>query len=223
MIKDSKKNLYLILVILALIGLISCSRILPKGFPYPHKKKGVYHIVKKGETLWGISNLYHVDLEEIIRANRISDPKRITIGQKLFIPRAKKPLKAKIHSPKIEEFIWPIKGKIISYFGVKEKKKNNGIDISVSGEGHIVAIASGKIIFSDFGPEGYGKMIMIKHRFGFVSLYSNQKENLVTVNQIVRQGEKIARIEKTKDKEEPYLHLEIRKNRIPRDPLLYLP
>lgn len=223
MIYRAENRLYILVAILVIFGLTSCSRVLPRGFTYPYKKKGVYHIVKKGETLWGISNLYRVDLNKIIRVNRISDRKRITTGQKLFIPGAKKSLKAKIHSPKIEGFIWPVKGEIISYFGLKEKKKNNGIDISVPGKSYIVAIASGKIIFSDFGPEGYGKMIMIKHRTGFVSLYSNQKENLVKVNQIVRQGERIARISKTKGSEESFLHLEIRKNRIPRDPLFYLP
>ena len=174
--------------------------------------------------MWRISNRYDVDLEEIIRVNRISDPKKLTVGQKLLIPGAKKTRETHYtHPQKIEDFIWPLKGKIISYFGVNEKGKNNGIDISVPEGSYVVAIASGRIIFSDYGPEGYGKMIMIKHKAGFVSVYSNQKENLVRKNQIVIQGQRIARTGKTKDNEESFLHLEIRKNRISRNPLLYLP
>lgn len=218
-------RLYIFIVLLTIFGLIGCAKVLPEGFPYyPKKKKEVYHIVKKGDTLWRISNRYDVDLEEIIRVNRISDPKKLTVGQKLLIPGAKKTRESYYAPPqKIEDFIWPLKGKIISYFGVNEKGKNNGIDISAPEGGYVAAIASGKIIFSDYGPEGYGKMIMIKHKAGFVSLYSNQKENLVRKNQIVIQGQKIARTGKTKDNEESFLHLEIRKNRISRNPLLYLP
>ena len=84
-------------------------------------------------------------------------------------------------------------------------------------------MASGKVIFSDNGPEGYGKMVIIKHSNNYVTIYSNNKENLVRLNQIVKQGEKIAKVGKSKDSKGSFLHFEIRKNRIPRDPLLYLP
>jgi LysM repeat protein len=44
------------------------------------------HTVKAGETIWRISNQYKVDQEAIMRANNITDPRRIQPGMKLVIP-----------------------------------------------------------------------------------------------------------------------------------------
>lgn len=44
------------------------------------------HIVRKGQTISVIANLYGISAEEIIKMNDIPDPDRISIGQKLIIP-----------------------------------------------------------------------------------------------------------------------------------------
>ena len=49
-----------------------------------------YHVVQPGETLSRIGQAYGVPYEKIARANRIADPSRIEIGQRLLIPDAKK-------------------------------------------------------------------------------------------------------------------------------------
>ncbi|HEY8418055.1 MAG TPA: LysM peptidoglycan-binding domain-containing protein [Limnochordales bacterium] len=46
---------------------------------------GVFHIVKRGETLWDISRMYGVSVEQLAQLNELSDPSRIVIGQKLVI------------------------------------------------------------------------------------------------------------------------------------------
>ena len=51
---------------------------------------GVYHRVRKGETVWQISRAYRVDIETIRKANRLSSSMRIRAGQYLFIPKAEK-------------------------------------------------------------------------------------------------------------------------------------
>ena len=51
----------------------------------------VYHVVKKGETLYGIGKMYGVPWEEIVKANGISDVKTLKVGAKLLIPGAKEP------------------------------------------------------------------------------------------------------------------------------------
>ncbi len=55
----------------------------------PIKVQGVYHTVKKYETLWRISNTYTVLEKEICRLNHISNPAQIKIDQRIFIPGAK--------------------------------------------------------------------------------------------------------------------------------------
>ena len=52
-------------------------------------KQTVYHIVVRGDTLWGIAKRYYGDgnrYPEIARANNIPNPDIIYVGQKLLIP-----------------------------------------------------------------------------------------------------------------------------------------
>lgn len=46
------------------------------------------HVVRRGESLWGIARHYGVSLSAIIAANGIADPGRIFGGQRLTIPGA---------------------------------------------------------------------------------------------------------------------------------------
>ncbi len=49
---------------------------------------GHQHLVKKGDTLWGLSRKYKVPLNSIIQANSIRPTERLQIGKKLLIPGA---------------------------------------------------------------------------------------------------------------------------------------
>lgn len=44
------------------------------------------HVVRQGESLWGISQAYEVPPEQLIRANQITAPNRLVIGQTIVIP-----------------------------------------------------------------------------------------------------------------------------------------
>ncbi len=44
------------------------------------------HVVGKGDTIYSLSRFYHVTAEELMRANGISDPSKISVGKKLIIP-----------------------------------------------------------------------------------------------------------------------------------------
>lgn len=47
---------------------------------------GYEHIVRQGETLSTIAKAYNVTAKVIVESNRIKNPDRLSIGQKLFIP-----------------------------------------------------------------------------------------------------------------------------------------
>ena len=51
--------------------------------------KGVYHLVKKGETLSRIAQAYGVPAETIREANRLTRRDHVEAGRALFIPGAK--------------------------------------------------------------------------------------------------------------------------------------
>ncbi|MBN2049487.1 MAG: M23 family metallopeptidase [Spirochaetales bacterium] len=44
------------------------------------------HILRKGETLYSLSRTYQIPVEDIMRANGISDPARLSIGMEIRIP-----------------------------------------------------------------------------------------------------------------------------------------
>ena len=44
-----------------------------------------YHVVQKGDTLWGISRKYWVSVERLVEMNGIRDRDRIYVGQKILV------------------------------------------------------------------------------------------------------------------------------------------
>ena len=48
--------------------------------------KGRYHVMQKGETLFAVARMYNVKPKAIISANQFSDPNRVCVGTKVYIP-----------------------------------------------------------------------------------------------------------------------------------------
>jgi len=220
-----KKTLFLnIFLLIALICISGCAYQKPLvAQPKTNKLTGTYHKVKTGETLWGISKLYNLNLNEIISINKIPNAARIEKGQLIFIPKTTKISLSdskKIGFLKDRKFIWPAKGKIISYFGnIKDNRTNKGIDIMVNSGKDISAARSGKVVFSD-NLKGYEKTIIIDHLDGFFSIYSSNQNFMVKLNNDIAQGQTIAKLKKMGSSN---LHFEIREDCMPKNPLYYLP
>lgn len=127
------------------------------------------------------------------------------------------------------KFTWPVKGstRISSPYGyrihpiLKKKKMHTGIDISASSGTSIVAAANGTVIFADWYG-GYGKAVIIDHGGGKSTLYAHCSKILVSENQEVKAGEKIAEVGSTGLSTGPHLHFEVRENGKHVDPLNYV-
>ena len=189
--------------------------------------KGVYHEVKRGDTLWNISGLYDVDVKKIVKANRLPDAAKISVGQKLFIPSAeiRSDYSGAVKSAGSSGmFSWPVAGKVISYFGNKKGLViNKGIDIEARSGSSVVAANSGIVSFIDENMKGLGRTIIIDHENGFSTVYAHNSELLVKVNQKVKRNQLIAKVGKTGRATKPYLHFQIRKGHEPQNPFYYLP
>jgi LysM repeat protein len=59
-------------------------------FSDSYAKEGVSYTVQKGDSLASIAKKTGARTQDIINANKISDPSRIMVGQTLFIPAAAK-------------------------------------------------------------------------------------------------------------------------------------
>ena len=186
------------------------------------EKEGVWHTVNKGETLWRIAKTYKVDIELIAKENGIKEITEISVGQRIFIPEAKRVLEVKpFVAEKGLEFIWPLKGKITSYFGKRRGEFHQGIDIAVNEGTQIRASAEGIVTYSGFYGN-YGNVVIITHRHDFSTIYAHNKENLVKAEDRVKQGDVIALVGSTGRATGPHLHFEIRSKGVAKDPLSYL-
>jgi murein DD-endopeptidase MepM/ murein hydrolase activator NlpD len=187
---------------------------------------GVYHEVRRGETLWDISKIYGVSLREIINFNRLPNASKIEIGQLIFVPGIHDAAAGKRYAggKKTESFIWPVRGVVVSYFGsMKNMIKNKGIDIEAPEGINVLASRGGRVTFTSNHLKGYGKTIIIDHLDGFQTVYAHSSDNFVEVDQRVEQNAVIARVGKTGRVNKPTLHFEIRKKHKPQNPFYYLP
>ncbi|NQT00119.1 MAG: peptidoglycan DD-metalloendopeptidase family protein [Candidatus Omnitrophica bacterium] len=210
------------------ISLASCGTV-TKGPPLSTRgMKGIYHRVKKGQTLWRISKVYDVKLEKIAQINRLADSSRIYTGQLIFVPDATDPVEnLTLQTDFLDrggDFIWPVKGKIISYFGMKrDQVKNKGIYIQTKKGIKVYAARSGRVSFCSQELKGYGKAVIIDHLDGYSTVYAQNSNNLVKLNQLVSQGEAIAKAGLSGRARNPELYFEIRKGHKPQNPFFYLP
>lgn len=302
--------------ILAVLLILSCS-----GYPVrSDHPRGVYHLVKKGETLYSIARAYRVDLQELAEINNVGDPDRIETGSVIFVPEANqilddvmtaagpvlpavtpagkqepgtvpevvlkaetlgkkeepkpsdrrrepspidpttkdrierpraekgepvppraidKPEKKKVPDPlpkprqtgKEEEqlrfekkrFIWPVRGKVLSHFGIQPNRMYyNGIRIEAVAGTAVQAAADGMVIFS--APlKDYGETIIIQHEEQYATVYTNLGLRIVQGESRVKKGDRIAFVGQPNAQGEPYLHFEIRHRNKARNPLFFLP
>lgn len=219
-----KINLTLLILIFYLSGCATLSG--PSTYPPGAEGlEGIYHRMVRGQTLWRVSKIYNVELNELIRINKIPDVRDIKTGQLIFIPRAQKikPSASTLALESFEEFTWPVKGKVITYFGQKKNNiVNKGLNIAIASGADITASRSGVISFYSPNFRSLGKTIIIDHQDGFISLYSKLSDVLVTPGEKVSRGKRIGKIISGR-RQDNYLHFEIRKGHLAQNPLFYLP
>ena len=189
----------------------------------PPSIPGIYHRVERGETLWKISKIYTVDLDEIVRINHIPDATTIDTGQLIFIPHRQKPQYLPSKSL-TEDFIWPLRGRVISTFGQTFNNMiNKGLNIQSYRNSSIIASRSGKVVFYEDNFNDFGKTIIIDHGDEFSTVYARNSQVFIKVGDYVQKGTLIAKAGSTDRDKNVYLHFEIRKRHLPQNPYFYLP
>ena len=100
--------------------------------------------------------------------------------------------------------------------------RRKGIDIDGKLGDPVAAAAAGRVTYVGNGIPGLGKLVVIRHDQGYITVYAHNKDILVKEQQSVTRGQKIAELGAS-DAERPKLHFQIRKGAAAVDPLLYLP
>ncbi len=118
-------------------------------------------------------------------------------------------------------FIWPASGKLASRFGAAgEGTVNAGIDIAVPQLSPIRASGDGVVAFVGSNVATYGGLILLRHGDGWITAYGRASQATVTRGQKVNRGQIIG---KAGTGSAPLLFFQMRKNRVPVDPLKQLP
>lgn len=116
---------------------------------------------------------------------------------------------------------WPAEGAIIRRFSAAEGG-NKGIDIAGNLGDPVIAAADGRVVYAGSGLLGYGNLVIINHNREFLSAYAHNSRILVSENDMVKAGDKIAEMGQS-GTDRVQLHFEIRRNGRPVDPLGHLP
>ncbi|WP_342563653.1 M23 family metallopeptidase [Paenibacillus sp. FSL R7-0345] len=118
-------------------------------------------------------------------------------------------------------FAWPVSGATLtSSFGERWGRSHKGVDL-VSGNRTIKAADSGTVTFAGV-QSGYGNVVIIDHKNGYVTYYGHLSKISVSVGQRLEQGGKIGIMGNTGRSTGTHLHFEIRKNGTAVNPLKYL-
>jgi len=185
-------------------------------------RQGIYHKVKKGETLWRIAQAYSVSISNIAQVNNIPKAAKIEKNQLVFIPGAKKVLEIVLDADHSQnDFIWPVKGKVIRYFHERYGNViNKGIGIKARVGDEVKAARTGRVVFADY-LSGYGYTVILDHSDGFHSVYANNSKLFVKLGELVLKNTALARVGHNRNL--TYVHFQIRKKSIEDNPLYYLP
>ena len=128
---------------------------------------------------------------------------------------------APVSSP---DFMWPVEKVRLTQKFKNSGKRHLGIDLGAYKNAPIYAAADGVVIYVGRDFSGFGKLIIIEHQGDrWATFYAHLNKFNVKEGQRVRKGKMIGKMGNTGRSTGVHLHFEIRYNRTPVDPLLFLP
>jgi murein DD-endopeptidase MepM/ murein hydrolase activator NlpD len=117
------------------------------------------------------------------------------------------------------QFLWPVKGTVISPYGGRANgERNDGINIAVPDGAPVLAAEAGTVTYVGNELKGYGNLVLIHHDNGYMTTYAHAEQIIVTRGQHVARGEIIAYVGASGGVAAPQLHFEIRRGTTPVDP-----
>ncbi|MBN1309186.1 MAG: peptidoglycan DD-metalloendopeptidase family protein [Chitinispirillaceae bacterium] len=122
---------------------------------------------------------------------------------------------------------WPIEGPVVGRFGKVVHPEyqtvimNNGVDIEANAGDAVRCIAAGTVIHTG-SMRGLGKMVIVDHVGGYLSIYAQLQKIDVAIDQKVVMDSVVGRVGDPKSSDEAKLHFEIRKSAEALNPVEWL-
>lgn len=118
-----------------------------------------------------------------------------------------------------QQFIWPVKGKISSGFGMRNGRPHEGIDIRAPRGRKIRAAADGRVTFRGW-KSGYGRTVVVDHG-KYSTLYAHLDSFNVDLKQYLGTGQVLGKVGASGRATGYHLHFEIRKGQRALNPLSF--
>lgn len=121
----------------------------------------------------------------------------------------------------------PSRGWLTSNFGMRnspftgKRTMHEGIDIAARIGTPVYATAAGIVSRAQI-ENGYGKLIVIDHGYGYKTYYGHNSKLVVKVGQRVKRGDLIAASGNTGTSTGPHVHYEVRLNGVPLNPRKFI-
>lgn len=172
------------------------------------------YTIKSGQVLkissWGEDKPIFT-AQDKMNAKTVGSPKEDRLSEKKRNTAVKNPslFKGEANVPKSQskkKFKWPVSGKVSSDFG----KGNDGINILGKAGTAVKAADAGTIAYAGNALKGYGNLILVRHKDGWITAYAHNRKLLVKKGDVVKQGQKIAEMGDTGNVKSPQLHFEVR-------------
>jgi murein DD-endopeptidase MepM/ murein hydrolase activator NlpD len=116
---------------------------------------------------------------------------------------------------------WPLRGVLYARFGKKGREPHDGIDLAAPAGTPVKTAQEGEVLYAG-EQRGYGLIVIIQHSERLITLYAHNQDLRVRTGQKVRRGQVIATVGESGKTSGPQLHLEVRVDGKPVDPLDYL-
>ena len=115
--------------------------------------------------------------------------------------------------------LWPVQnGRISSGYGLRSSGFHEGVDIAAPRGSPVRAVSSGVVVFNDrLGT--YGRTVIIAHGNGYTSVYGHLDKSFVKRGSRIKQGVVLGSVGNSGKTNGFHLHLELRKNGAPVNPL----
>lgn len=121
-------------------------------------------------------------------------------------------------------FDWPVdRARLTRGFLPKKRKPHLGIDLASARGTPVFSAAQGRVVYAGRDFRGYGRMVLIESKNEWATLYAHLDKIYVNEGQSVQIGETIGSMGRTGRATGTHLHFELRKNKAPVNPLVYLP
>jgi hypothetical protein len=197
-----------ILIFAIFISLSSgAQQIQPDIYPTQIESAEVDSLLNSLEELEGLSEDSLQNLDEVLYKNswnctQINYPTTA-------LPSKSDTIEITFNIPGVNAYVHPVKGKVISKYGIRRGRMHTGTDIKLVSGDTVRCAFDGKVrLAKRFS--GYGNLVLVRHTNGLETIYSHLKSISVKINDTIKAGDVVGLGGRTGRATTDHLHFETR-------------